>query len=67
MDHLTVTLMLCRSELRGPWECNWALLDDMHEDPIESGLVLAPSSMPGLEALRIALSAAWRAAKHLHV
>lgn len=66
-DRITLTLMAERQDGSGkPWEIRWALLDELHEDALESGLVVAAASVTGLEALRIALSAAWRAARHLH-
>lgn len=65
-DLITVSLVARRESRTSPWEVDWALLDELHSEPMERGRVVSSYSVPGLEAMRIALSAAWRHAKHLH-
>lgn len=67
MDDVTVSLMMTRESARAPWEVHWAVLDELHEDPVESGSILVPVTFPGLYAMRMGLGAAWRAVRHLHV
>lgn len=67
MDTIQVVLTFTRERPEDPFTVLWSLFDVDHEQPSARGSVACHGHVPTLEGLRIALSAAWRRCKHMHV